>query len=161
MSPEKRTRRNNPLLGAEAAPAEADAPSAHAHEDGDEEVPVTYVFTHQDSEGEERASVEERKTKKRSSGPRKGKVTGTSKKIKANVILDAQGPEFDTADGVVKVNVAKYIMRPVAADDLAGRLKGERVGGKPLTTDFYECVLWNTVATSGHKRFKGRQQLAT
>jgi hypothetical protein len=86
MSPEKRTRRNNPLLGAEAAPAEADAPSAHAHEDGDEEVPVTYVFTHQDSEGEERASVEERKTKKRSSGPRKGKVTGTSKKIKANVI---------------------------------------------------------------------------
>jgi hypothetical protein len=152
-SPEKRARRNNLLLEAEAVD-EAGAPSTYAHEDEDEEVPVTYVFTHQDSEGEERASVEERKTKKRSSGPRKGKVTGASKKIKANVILDAQGPEFDTADGVVKVNVAKYIMRPVTADDLAGRLKGERVGGKPLTTDFFECVLWNTIASSGHKRFK-------
>jgi hypothetical protein len=50
-SPEKRARRNNLLLEAEAVD-EAGAPSTYAHEDEDEEVPVTYVFTHQDSEGE-------------------------------------------------------------------------------------------------------------
>jgi hypothetical protein len=38
-SPEKRTIRNNTLVEAEAAPL--GAPSTNAHEDGDEEVPVT------------------------------------------------------------------------------------------------------------------------
>ncbi len=53
------------------------------------------------------------------------------------MVLDSSGMPMKTADGVVKVNMAKYIMRPVTQEDLKGRLKGVMQDGKKLTTEYY------------------------
>jgi hypothetical protein len=82
------------------------------------------------------------------------RAVGASKKIPGNVKLDATGGQaVKTKDGVVQVNLAKYILRPLTEEDLEGPLKNATCKGKRLTLKYYECVLFSSTAANKHPRF--------
>ena len=153
-APEKRKRVQNTLIQSEVAQQQPPEGDDVQLQDQDEVQEERYLHVDLDAEGAEHVVEEAKKKRRPLETPRKAPAIGESEKIKANVVLDSSGTPMKTADGVVKVNMAKYIMRPVTEEDLEGRLKGMMQDGKKLTTEYYECVLWTSVASSSHKRFK-------
>ncbi len=63
--------------------------------------------------------------------------------------LDPHGTEYKTSDGFVKINISKFILKKLTMEEVVHFNKQ----GKNVTTDYYKCLLFSTVANKNHSQF--------
>lgn len=143
----RRKRLENPLVAAEAADEDEYAPSEVAE---DEE---RYEFVSGDDEGEAYERHSTAKKRRSSSGPR-GPDQPPKQKDLSRLVVHSKGEDIEAVDGVVRINLAKFVLTQITEDRLK-ELKRERVRGfdKLSTNSSWECSLWSSTANRKHPRF--------
>jgi hypothetical protein len=121
-----------------------------------------YEYGSDDSQGEEyfgdehrqRLSSKSAKLARLRSKKRAARITGPSKKMPDNVIVDAYGKRIPTKSGFVTINLGKFLLRALTQEELDSALSKKRdKKGNTLTTSHYICRLHAHVAETSHPQF--------
>jgi len=93
------------------------------------------------------------KTKRRARGSL-DEERGSASKIKTNVVVHGNAKRIETADGSIKINLAKFILREITVEDLEEKeYKNARdsQGAKLEASVHWECMLHSNVSVGGRK----------
>ena len=136
----------------DAAHAAVQAEEAPSSEEEQPVIPQEYEFVEEDDEGEDYHISKPKDKAKRVRGPA---PVGPSPKIKTDVTDDPSGTWLEAADGRVKINLYKMILRRVTAEGLKQKsfLAARDSPNKSITTSHYECLVFSSTSSAKHNRF--------
>lgn len=143
-----------------AALVRAESPSSVAKEHHEEER-VEFVYTDHPDEGvnyqAKRETPSQPLAKQRGKRGAADKQRGSQRKIRSNVVIHGDGDLLVAKDGRVKINLSKFICRPLTASDIVSKEYARLTDtlGKALEAgEHWECLLHSYGgANAKHPRF--------